>query len=243
VYAGSAAAAGEADRAVRQQVQALTKEHHREPGKGLVVVSDKGDDLFTGDLESLLRIVAGERARQDPDAVSEEGGLEKEVVGEAVSAVELVGPIMGLSPEQVATITALPLGRDDMADLLGLPPAEAESFDWAVSVPTRAAMRAAVKTGIRSATKSMDLLTRIALVPVMPFAEKRAVEELCEKRAQFIGDQMRWADSGLKQVMIDKRREDQAVGEAIGAAFEAGASNRQEDLSATEADDEARADR
>jgi hypothetical protein len=202
IYAASDGAAGEADRLVREQVDGFVQEHHAEPAKGLVIVTDVRDELFTGDLESLLLIVASERARQDPDQAADE-----EVTAESLTAVSHVAPLLGMKPGQLAMISALPLGRDDMAALLELPAEEWATFAWAVSAPTEAAMKSSVKRSTKLITDNVDPLTRVALIPLLPIAQSRAAKELAAKRAEMVGDQMRWADPALTEIMVDRIRE------------------------------------
>ncbi|MHC4317558.1 MAG: hypothetical protein ACYS1B_03330, partial [Planctomycetota bacterium] len=59
-------AAGEADRFVGGQARSFRRQHDRDPAKGLVVVTDKGDSPYTEDLLALAKIVAGDAVDQLP---------------------------------------------------------------------------------------------------------------------------------------------------------------------------------
>ncbi|MHC4272804.1 MAG: hypothetical protein ACYSUR_03940, partial [Planctomycetota bacterium] len=103
IYASSDGAAGEADRFVGGQARSFRRQHDRDPAKGLVVVTDKGDSPYTEDLLALAKIVAGDAVDQLP-----EGALE-EAVESKRGMIEATASSLGFSADAVSAVAALPL--------------------------------------------------------------------------------------------------------------------------------------
>jgi hypothetical protein len=175
IYAAGDAAAGEADRLVEQCANLFEAKHGRRPAKGLVVVSDRNDGLFTKDARSLMVIAAKGGAKRDADLAKVE-----EDVNEVWFEYELTIGALGCDPALVHRMAPLPLHRADVGRIVALSEEDRDRFGWAISLPTKSAMRKAVHTACSRALDTMDigLAARLAVAPFMPFAEAKAVEEI-----------------------------------------------------------------
>jgi hypothetical protein len=210
IYASSDAAAGETDRFLARQAQAFRRQHDREPAKGLVVVTDKGDSPYTEDLLALAKIVAGDAVDQVP-----EGALE-EIVESKQAMIEGVASSLGISTDSVYAVAALPLDREAVSGLIGIPAEEKEAFGWAAGVPTRKASRQVVGAAARKyAREYLGAVLRIVAAPLLPLAVDRAVKELVAQWAETIDEQMKGADPETAPLLSAQRPEDRFDGEAF----------------------------
>jgi hypothetical protein len=210
IYASSDAAAGEADRFVGGQARVFRRQHDREPAKGLVVITDKGDTPYITDLASLARIVAGDAVDQIP-----EGSLE-EIVESKQAMIEGVASSLGISTDSVYAVAALPLDREAVSGLIGIPAEEKEAFGWAAGVPTRNASRQVVRSAAKKyAREYLGAVLRIVAAPLIPLAVDRAVKELVAQWEETIDEQMKGADPQLAPHLSARRLEDQFEGEAF----------------------------
>ncbi|MHC4416938.1 MAG: hypothetical protein ACYS0G_16850, partial [Planctomycetota bacterium] len=139
IYASSDGAAGEADRFVGQQARVFRQRHDRGPAKGLVVVTDKDDEPYTTDLLSLAKIVAGDMINQVPEERLEDAIESKRLM------IEETASSLGFSANAVCAVAALPLDRETVSGLIGIPADENDTFGWAAAVPTRKASRQVVR--------------------------------------------------------------------------------------------------
>ncbi|MHC4101012.1 MAG: hypothetical protein ACYS15_02375 [Planctomycetota bacterium] len=203
IYASSNGAAGEADRFVGRQARAFWRQHDRGPAKGLIVVTDKDDEPYTTDLLSLAKIVAGDAVDQLP-----EGSLE-EVVESKQAMVEDIASSLGFSTNAVCAVAALPLDREAVSGLIGIPADEKETFGWAAAVPTRDASRQVVQSAAKKyARDHLGLLLRVAVTPLIPLAVDRAVKELVAQWEETIDEQMKGADAQVAVLLSARRPED-----------------------------------
>jgi hypothetical protein len=189
VYASSDAAAGEVDRFVGAQAHVFRQQHGRDPAKGLVVATDKNDQPYTTDLLSLAKIIAGDAVEQDGDESLEDFVESKQQMIEGVVSE------LGFSVNVVCQVAALPLDREEMSGLIGIPADANDTFGWAAAVPTRRASRQAVHSAARKYAKEyLGVVARIAVTPLIPFAVNMAVKELVQQWEETIGERMQEAE-------------------------------------------------
>jgi hypothetical protein len=210
IYASGNAAAGEADRFVDQRAQRFRQQYGRAPAKGLVIVTDKGDDTFTPDLGSLVTIVAGEEVGLELE------GLSEEAVEHQLLLIEGIASSVGVDVSVVCFVAALPLGPQEMSSLIEIPADGTEAFGWAAAVPTRSASRDAVRTHARKLVKQhLGFIGAIAVAPFMPLAVDMAVKALVEDWEDTIDEQMLEADQEIAPILAGQRQEDQRHFEAF----------------------------
>jgi len=210
IYASGDGAAGEADRFVDQRAKRFHQQHGRDPAKGLVIVTDKGDDAFAPDLGSLVTILAGEEVDLEIE------GLSEQEVEHQLLALEGIASSVGVDVSVVCFVAALPLGRQEMSNLIEIPADGTEAFGWAAAVPTRSASRDAVRTHAKKlARQYLGFLGSIAAAPFMPFAVDMAVKALVEDWEDTIDEQMQGADPQLAPFLAGQRQEDQQHFEAF----------------------------
>ena len=210
IYASGNAAAGEADRFVDQRAQRFRRRYGRAPAKGLVIVTDKGDEALTPDLGSLAAIVAGEEVGLELE------GLSEEEVERQLLLLEGIASSAGVDVSIVSFVEALPLGRQEMSSLIEIPADGTEAFGWAAAVPTRSASRDAVRTHARKLVKQhLGFFGAIAVAPFMPFGVDMAVKALAEDWEETIDEQMQGADPQLAPILSARKHEDQFDGEAF----------------------------
>ncbi|MHC4318347.1 MAG: hypothetical protein ACYS1B_07375, partial [Planctomycetota bacterium] len=212
IYASSDGAAGEADRFVGRQAQAFRRQHDHDPAKGLLVVTDKGDSPYTEDLLALAKIVAGDAVDQLP-----EGSLE-EAVESKQAMIEATASSLGFSADAVYAVAALPLDREAVSGLIGIP-ADGdgkETFGWAAGVPTRKASRQVVGAAARKyATEHLGAVLRVVVAPLIPLAVDRAVKELTAQWEETVEEQMKGSGPQVAPHLSARRQEDQFNGEAF----------------------------
>jgi hypothetical protein len=210
IYASGDAAAGEADRIVGRRAERFRQQYGRAPTKGLVIVTDKGDDALTPDLGSLVTIVAGDEIGFEVEGLSEDA-TERELL-----LIEKVASSVGVDVRLVSFVAALPLGRQEMSNLIEIPADGTEAFGWAAAVPTRSASRHAVRKQAGKLVKQhLGFFGSIVVAPLMPLAVDRAVKELVANWEETIDDQMQGADPQLAPLQATRRHEDQQDFEAF----------------------------
>jgi hypothetical protein len=210
VYAGSDAAAGEVDRLVGGRAQWFQQQYGREPAKGLVIVTRKGDEPLTSDLASLVTIVAGETPELGTDEWSD-GDVEN-----GLSMLEGLASSLGVDVSLVCHVAVLPLGRAEMSDLIGIPADQADAFGWVAAVPTRSAARGAVGTQARRLVKEhLGFFGGIAAAALMPLAVDMALKALVEQWEETIDERMQGADPQLAPILAARRQEEQRPFEAF----------------------------
>lgn len=133
IYASSEQAAGEVDRLVASVTNEFEKQTEHTPSKGLVIVTDCKDELVVEDLMTLFRLSKDQERFQDGKKP-----LTEEEFQEKLTTIDEKMTELGLSLDTMLSMTAVPLTREHLRDLLSLPTDVAESVEWAATVPTLA---------------------------------------------------------------------------------------------------------
>jgi hypothetical protein len=202
IYASSDAAAGELDRFVGRQARMFRQQHDRDPAKGLIVVTDRNDRPYAADLLSLAKIVAADGIDEVP-----EGSLEEVVESKRMMIEETVSSL-GFSANVICSVAALPLDRQAVSGLIGIPAEEKDTFGWAAALPTRSASRQAVRSTARLyAREYLGAVLRIVAAPLIPLAVDMAIKELVAQWEETIDEQMQGADPQLAPIPADRRQE------------------------------------
>ena len=197
IYASSAAAAGEADRFVIERVQQFQTRSGRPAAKGLVVVTDSNDDLFTPNIDSLLTIAA--KGALGPHSEDE---LADQFIRSKLAEFRDVTASVGVDPSLVCRVAALPLCPVEMARLVELPADQAEELGWALAVPTKACLRDTLREAASAYMKEwsgVGPVAQIALAPLRPWAEALAAQKAMEEWQEMFDRQLCLADSELAE--------------------------------------------
>ncbi len=180
-------------------MQRFEARHGRRPEKGLVVVTDRNDDLFTADVDSLLRIAAEGRS---PPGISD---LQAERIAQANLAMSRqVTSSLGVDVSRVHCIAALPLGREGIGRLAGLSADQMADVGWAVALPTQGAFRKAlweVAPKFLARNFGIGPAAQVALAPLYPLAEARAVQEVTQQWRERLDETFRLADPELAKLV------------------------------------------
>ncbi len=197
IYASSAAAAGEADRLVSRCAKVFQDQHERRPAKGLVVVTDGNDGLFTADVESLLTIAAEGTVKPGTDEPQAQT-----IVKANLAHFRQLTWSLGVDVSLVHRVAALPLSRAGIGRLVGLNGEQTEELGWAIAIPTQSALRKALWDGapeFLEKTCGIGPVAHIALAPLIPWAEAFAVKKVTQQWQEMVDGQMCLADPELAE--------------------------------------------
>jgi hypothetical protein len=195
IYASSENAAGEADRLVTRRAQRLRDETGRQPARGLIVVTDRGDGLFTSDVESLLIIAAKGAVKPGTDEA-----LVDLAIKTALARFDGLTSSLGVETKLVHRVATLPLSPKGIASLMELDADEAEQPAWGIAMPTKEAQRQALWEAAPDFLEQkcgIGPVAQIALAPLVPWAEAFAMDKLSRQCREMVDRQLRLADPEL----------------------------------------------
>lgn len=175
VYAGSAAAAGEADRLVANVASAFREEHQSEPSKPLIIVSGTRDQPIVDDQETLLRLAKrSEEQRETAEPMSEEE-IEKEIAEMRAKMLE-----EGVSMDTALKIMPITMDRQILTEFFSPIQGPDDRVRGGVAFSTKAVVRRSAKEMIQASLEHQDIgpLARIGLAPVLGFVQGMMVDTL-----------------------------------------------------------------
>ena len=190
VYAGSESAAAQANKLIEAAVKELHASGVKTPRDGLVLVMDlKEKPPFS--VEELLTKLA---LIQDQQKKTQESQEALKSLAEGKKKFEELGLDMNL----LLSIAPMPIEPNILPDLVGEFPKDVDlQIGWCVTIPTESSIRYGMKKLLDAGMKKekIGIVERVAMLPLLAFAENKAVGELKKGR----GD-------ALCQLMADKQK-------------------------------------
>lgn len=177
IYAGSLAAAGEADRLVAAVARDFERDAGRPADKGVVFVNGPSDTLFVADWKALLSLQESEARPADPYSAPETPAQRWErVTREAQQA--------GLSMDLLLMMTPVGLDRQQLRELVPLPAQASPEAGWGAILPTRALLRTAFRRQLQAAYEREKIgpAMQLALAPLVALMEPALVDALAAVR-------------------------------------------------------------
>jgi hypothetical protein len=178
-------------------VQQFQVQNGRPAAKGLVVVTDRNDDLFTPDVESLLTIAA--KGALGPHIEDESAD---QLIQSHLAEFRAVTSSVGVDASLVSRVAALPLCPKEMARLVELPADQTEELGWALAVPTKASLRHTLREAASTYMEQQcDIgpVAQITLAPLRPWAEAFAARKATEQWQEMLDRQLCLADPELAE--------------------------------------------
>jgi len=192
IYASSAAAAGEADRLIAAVAREFAAQTDGKVGKGLVIVTDLGDETPAVDFDRLVVIVEHVRsgkASEQPDAVT---------VQQELHQVEQQMESFGLTMTTILGLTPMPLERVAITELFEIPEDVVDDVAWGGAIGTRAMVNDGTGKMMRAALKSkeIDMAARVILTPLLPVIQGVMADKMAKVREQMVFEQLADSQSG-----------------------------------------------
>lgn len=168
IYAGSDAAAGEADSLAEKVAREFKERTGGRPVKGLFLVTDLGQQPVIPDHRTYCKLML---ARQ---TAGDRGPLSEAQLEEQCDAIVKAMAQQGTDPEMELLITPASLSASDLLDHLGMGRGVASSVDWAVALSTSALIEQAVRENMQSELKQREigLVLQVPLAPIIMFEER-----------------------------------------------------------------------
>lgn len=205
VYARSPALAGYVDRMSEEVGKDFEKATGRQAPKGLLVITDAGDEPVIKDFKAFFLAVkrAEIRAKQkssssqpttspETQPSADEDAREAAELETAWQGFEVTQQETGLDMKAMLEIAPVPLTRDQICDLLGLPPGVADQAGWAVLVGSEPMVRRGIHTVTIGMLKNpeLGLAARIAAAPLLLAMEPKMVSMMLVTHKAAIFEQM-----------------------------------------------------
>jgi hypothetical protein len=175
IYAGSAAAAGEADRLVASVARTFREENQSEPSKPLIIVSGSRDQPIVDDQVTLLRLAKrSEAQRETAERVSGEE-IEKEIAEMQAKMRD-----EGVSMDATLKIMPITMDRQILAEFFSALQGPDDRVRGGVAFSTKAVVRRSAKEMMQASLEHQDIgpLARIGLAPVLGFVQGMMVDTL-----------------------------------------------------------------
>ena len=167
------------DTIIRRVVKELEKENVKPGAKGLILVMGKKEEP-PFEIEELLAMYAREESEKEGQNV--ENALES--LEDGKKEMEELGLDMNL----LLSITPLPIEPNMLPDLIkGFPQDVDRQIDWCMAIPTESNIKYGMKKMFDAGLKKekVGIVKRVALFPILAFAENKAIGEL--KKARQLG--------------------------------------------------------
>lgn len=210
IYASSHRAGAEAGRLTTAVVSEFETETGGKVTKGLLIVTDRGDEPVITTFHDLHRLLSkSATANSDGRLASELAETRREMKKHRVKL------------ETLLTVTPIPLGKDDLKGILAFPAPLPRSVTWAAAIPSRAAIREVNKTVIKKLLEEEGFgpIAQIILAPILFVAEESMLNIVGTARnvvlyEQFAMLQPGWAGKEKKQCALayGKRKRKEAMG-------------------------------
>jgi len=199
VYAGSKSAAAQANKLIEAAVEELHANGQKPPKSGLVLVVDlKEEPPFS--VEKFLTKLALQQDQQKKDQKSQEA---LKSLREGKRQFEE----LGLDLTLLLSIAPMPIEPNMLPDLVNGFPKDVElQIGWCATVPTDSNIRYGLKKMLDAAMKKEKIGTakRLAMLPVLAFAESKAISELKKGRQ----DALNRLVAGKHKPLITEQKQD-----------------------------------
>ena len=177
IYASNELLAGEADRLVIAVRREFERETDCRPDKGLVIVTDTGDEAVIKEFRALFKLSKRvERTKEGKPPPTEEE-LEKLLAG-----LDKMTEKFGVDLEATLRVSPLLLESADLRSLLGLPDVVAKGADWAVAIPSVALIRDTSRRMMWAMLKKQGAAAVVAGAPLLGMMESMMVNMLAIQR-------------------------------------------------------------
>lgn len=180
VYTSSKSSAVKMDKIVRMVIKELDKENVKPGKKGLILVMGKKEKP-PFEVEELLAMLA-RKENKKKDGKDPQKALES--LEDGKKQMEELGLDMNL----LLSVTPLPIEPNMLPDLIKEFPRDADrQIDWCMAIPTESNIQYGMKKILNAGLKKekVGIVKRVALFPILAFAENKAISEL--KKARQIG--------------------------------------------------------
>ncbi len=193
IYAGSNAAAGEADRLLRAVAKDFEHESGAGPAKGLVIVTDRNDPLPPGPWLELDRFLEQQRGdvppaatapAPPPDGSPPAASAPASQPGEEKRSPKAQLAKLGLSTEMLCRMASLGLPMPQARQLIDLPAEIGETPKWFAHLPTRSLLADCNRQMMQAMfkTKEVSPAARLMVAPILAMMEPKMVDALAAAR-------------------------------------------------------------
>ena len=192
IYASGAAAAGEADRLLAAVARKFEARTDGKASKGLVMVTDLGDETPAVDFERLVvavKHVGSDKANESPDAATMQQQLHQ---------TEQQMASFGLTMTTILGMTPIPLERVTITELFEIPQDVVDDIAWGGAIGTRAMVNDGTGKMMRAALKSkeIDMAAKVILTPLLPVIQGVMADKMAKMREQMMFEQLANSQSG-----------------------------------------------
>lgn len=196
IYASNLAVAGDIDRLIIHTCRDFKQRTKAKPTKGLVIVTDVGDEPVTGDMETYYRLTKSNI--KGPDQATT---LSAEQAERQYAKIEEAVADAGGDINKDLGMLSVTIGDAELVDILGFSTTVAGTVNWAVLMPTRKVIedncRDVMQRKLRTRKKLLGELDTVALSPFIVVEESRMVNIAAANRdialfLQWVWEQSDW---------------------------------------------------
>ena len=194
LYASTTGSAAEAARMVRSVAEDFEDAAGASPTRGLLIVTDVGDEPAAADLGQLFAIAQRDEAARKGKTVPSDAELAEQWEDEREDMKE-----EGLDPADLLRVMPLPLDAAGLGRVFDLPATVTDKVSWGAALSTEDAMADALGRMMAAALaeEEIGMAQRILMAPVMAFARGMAVRAMCAACEVTLFGQMVVSQPGL----------------------------------------------
>jgi hypothetical protein len=199
VYAASDSAAAQVNKLIEAAVKEMQENGVKTPSGGLVLVMDRNEKPPFSVEELMIRLAR----KQDQQKEGQEPQKALESLTEGKKEFEELGLDMNL----LLTIAPMPIEPNMLPDLVsGFPQDVDQQIRWCTTIPTESNIRYGMKKLLDAGMKKekIGIAKRVAMLPLLAFAENKAVGELKKGR----GDALCQLMADKQKPLMDEQRRD-----------------------------------
>ncbi len=225
IYAGSAAAAGEADALLRHVVSDFRNQTGGEPTRGLLIVTDADDAPFVQDVRLLYWLAQHSKTFARGQPVPSDTDLEA-----ARKTIEEAASELGVSADTMLRMSAVSLSPEQYDAVLSFPDGVPDGTHWAVAAPTRAVVRRCNHKIVQAALKEsgVNIGLQVLLAPILAMVESTSENATAAVRDVTIFARLAFSQPGWSAERIAAETQSYAekcIREAMGPLLDLAASN------------------
>jgi len=186
IYARSAELAGEADRLAIEVARDFERAAHRGAPKGLLIVSDPGDEPVCADLKILMMAMARRECMEQSGRAPTDAELEEKC--QAMSEMEKTA---GVEFQDMLGMAAIPLPKSGILEL-GLPPEVGDQAGWAVLLPSDTLIGEKVGKMISAMMDRAEIgpVARLMVAPILLAMRPKMAQMIALQRKMVLFEQM-----------------------------------------------------
>jgi len=199
IYAGSESAAAQVNRLIEAAAKELRASGVKMPRDGLVLVMDLKEKPPLNVEELMIKLAR----KQDQQKEGQESQEALKSLTEGKERFEELGLDMNL----LLSIAPMPIEPIILPDLVGGFPKDVDlQIGWCVTIPTEGSIRYGMKKLLDAGMKKekIGIVERVAMLPLLTFAENKAVGELKKGRQDTLYQLL----AGKQRPLTDEQRQD-----------------------------------